>query len=171
MLHAVRLRALLLAVTVIVSLAGLSAGASAAPIVLPSAHPIATDSTIAPELVPPQKAKVWGARIGRGGHSPRRFPVELGGPSRRLSWHIRASGHAHWTFSVTCGTSRSRRASLGTAHRTFLLRNGHGRPRLRVLSGSFRSTRGFLPAHAPPPLAPARAAISREVDTPVARAR
>jgi hypothetical protein len=144
-------------------------GARAAPIILPSAHPIATSKAIVVELVPPQKAKVCGVWIGRGRHSTRRYPVKLGGPSRRLSWHITASGRARWTLSVTCGASQSRPASLGTTHRTFLLRHGRGHPRLRVMPGSFRSTRGFLPAHAPPPLVTARASISSEVDTRVAR--
>jgi hypothetical protein len=169
MLRAVRLRTLLFTGIMILSLAGLSAVAYAGPIILPSAHPIATDRDIALELVPPQKAKVCAARIGHDGHSSRRFPVKLGGPSRRLSWHIRTAGTARWTLVVTCGTSRSKPASLGTTHRTFKLRHAHGRSRLRVMPGSFRSTPGFLPAHAPPPLPTARASIFSEVDTPVAR--
>jgi hypothetical protein len=166
-----RLRVGLLIAALIGCLGALSGRAGAAAIILPSAHPIATSKTIALELVPPQKAKVCFARIGRSGHATRRFPVKLGGPSRRLSWHIAASGHARWNLSVTCGTSRSKPASLGTTHRSFELRHGRGRPRLRVLPGSFRSTRGFLPAHAPPPLPAARASsISTEVETPAAHA-
>jgi hypothetical protein len=144
-------------------------GAAAAPIVLPSLHPIATDKTIALELVPPQEAKVCSARIGRGERPGRRFPIELGGPSRRLSWHIAVSGHGQWTLSISCGTSKSRPDSLGTTSREFQLGHGRGRPRLRVMPGSFRSTRGFLPVHAPRPDIAARFSISSEINTPAAR--
>jgi hypothetical protein len=163
-----RSRILLLTAVLLGCIGASSQKAMASPIILPSAHPIATAKTIAIELVPPQKAKVCGARIGRNGHSTRRFPVKLGGPSRRLSWHVAASGDARWTLVVTCGT-RSNPASLGTTHRTFMLRGGGGHPRLQVSRGSFRSTRGFLPAHAPPPLPTARASsVSSEADTPAA---
>lgn len=148
-----------------------ASGAHAAPIVLPSLHPIATNHTIALELVPPQKTKVCSARIGSGENAGRRFPVKLGGPSRRLSWHISVSGHGRWTLSVSCGTSQSEPGSLGTTTREFELGHGNRQPQLRVLPGSFRSTRGFLPAHAPRPRPPARASISTsEIGTPAARA-
>jgi hypothetical protein len=166
---AARVCAILACAVVAGLLGGVPDRAQAAPIILPSAHPIATSRTIAVEVVTPRKAKVCDARIGRDGHSTRRFPVKLGGPSRRLSWHFAPAGNARWTVSVTCGKSAKRPASLGTSHRGFQVRDGRGRPRLRVLPGSFRSTRGFLPAHAPPPLPSARASIASEVDTSVAK--
>jgi hypothetical protein len=169
MLRTLRLRALLLVGIAIGLAAGVAEGACAAPIILPSAHPIATSRTIAVEIVPPHQAKVCGARIGRSGHSTRRFPVTLGGPSRRLSWHVAPSGRALWTLSVTCGSSRKKPASLGTTRRSFKLRGPGGRPQLGVLPGSFRSTRGFLPAHAPAPLPSARASSASEIFTPLSR--
>lgn len=170
MLPNVRIWKLLLPGIIIGCLGALPGQAVGAPIILPSHHPLATKRAIALELVPPQKAKVCAAWIGRRGHTGRRYPVTLGGPSRRLSWHISASGHGRWTLTVSCGTNESRSDSLGTTSRSFELKRGRGRPRLRVYAGSFRATRGFLPAHAPRPRPTARSSsLSSEVDTPAAR--
>ncbi|HEX4669259.1 MAG TPA: hypothetical protein VH275_04710 [Solirubrobacterales bacterium] len=155
---------------VIGCLGALSGQAAGSPIILPSHHPLSAKRAIMLELMPPQKAKVCAAWIGRRAHTGRRYPIALGGPSRRLSWHISASGHGRWTLTVSCGADESRPESLGTTSRNFKLKQGQGRPHLRVLAGSFRSTRGFLPAHAPRPRRTARSSsISSEADTPAAR--
>ena len=171
MLRAMKWRAALLVGIIAGCLGASPIGATATPIVLPSLHPIATDKTITLALVPPQRAKVCSAQIGRGGHSGRRFPVELGGPSRRLSWHIAVSGDGQWTLAISCGTDKSRPDSLGTTSRKFELGQGRRTPRLRIMPGSFRSTRGFCTARAPRPRAAARASVSSEgYATPAARA-
>jgi hypothetical protein len=147
-----------------------SSRATAAPIILPSLHPIATPGAISLELVPPDGAKVCTASIGEGGSaSGRRFPIQLGGPSRRLSWSIVASGDGRSSLSVTCGASRRKPDSLGTTRREFELHGGTGRARLKIAAGSLEARRGFLPAHAPPARPAARASDFTEVDTSVAR--
>ncbi len=145
-------------------LAFFSSRATAAPIILPSAHPLAHDGRVSFQLVPPAKAKECEAWFGSGGHTGRQYPVTLHGPSRRLSWRIAARGRGEWTVAVSCGT-KANPYRLGTTSRTFELGGRRGRPHLRVLPNSFMVRRGTLPARPPRPRSVASASSSSEIDT------
>jgi len=72
--------------------------------------------------------------------------------------------------AVSCGANRRKPHSFGTTSRFFELGEGHGIPRLRVMAGSFRSTRGFLTDHVPRPIAVARSSASTsEISTGAAQ--
>lgn len=157
-------RTSLLAGLIVGCLVVVPSGAEAAPVILPSAHPLAANGVVSFELVPPDGAKVCEAWFGSGGHTGRQYPVALRGPSRRVSWRIAAFGHGRWTVAVSCGTKENP-YKLGTTSRTFELDAGPGKPHLRVRQGSFLVRRGTLPAHAPRPRSVARASSSSEIDT------
>ncbi len=99
-------------------------------------------------FVPPDRARVCIAQFGDGARTSRPYPVELGGPSRRVSWQIGRRTQGRWAVYISCGTGKSNPASLGTARRVFVTGRSR-RARVAVRPGSFRSTSGWIPAHPP----------------------
>ncbi len=161
----------LLAGIVVGCLGVVPTGAAAAPIILPSHHnsPRGGKSVV---FVPPERARVCIAQFGDDGRTTRPYPVQLGGPSRRVSWNIGRRTRGRWAVYVSCGTSKSSPTSLGTVRRVFVTGRSR-RPRIIVRPGSFRSTSGWIPAHPPKTKKHrnrgAHASDSNEIDTGYAR--
>lgn len=147
MLCAMARRALSLTAFIAGCLGIFPAGTAAAPIILPSDHGSrhAGKSVV---FVPPEHARICVAQFGDGTRTSSRYPIQLGGPSRRVSWQTGPRTRGRWAIYISCGTGKRKPTSLGTAIREFV--SGHSRRgRITIRPGSFRATNGWIPAHPP----------------------
>ena len=164
-------RASLLAGIIIGCLGIVATSAGAAPIILPSRHDSrATGQSVV--FVPPDQARVCIAQFGDGARTSRPYPIELGGPSRRISWQTGRRTRGRWAVYISCGTEESNPASLGTARRIFVTGRSH-RDRIAIRPGSFESSDGWIPGR-PPKVKRRRsrgahASDAEEIDTGYAR--
>lgn len=146
-LTAARLRPAFLTAMIAGSLGVFSSPAVASPIILPSDH----DSAHAAKsvvFVPPDHAQVCIAQFGDGTRTGHSYPIQLGGPSRRVSWQTGRRTRGRWAVYISCGTSKANPTSLGTARREFTT-GPSKRGLITIRPRSFHATKGWIPAHPP----------------------